>query len=282
MRFLADPLFLRLAVIFAGIAFSFLIAVLLMRHMRRSLNEDSSFGAVIPTTEGSPLYAVIQQLKQQKHELQTERQAERRRAKTSENISAAVLSHLSSGVIFFTSDGLVRQANLAARSILGFASPVGMSAAQVFREAAVQGSNESPENVADLIRLSLREQTLLRQVDADYVTPSGEKRALDLTLTSVRAPEGETLGMACLINDQTEVAEIRQQQELRGEVSSEMALELHNSVNAISGYARRLLSSSDADSSRQLAGDIVEEAANLDSKIGGFLSGATKRAAAGV
>ena len=36
---------------------------------------------------------------------------ERRRAKTSENISAAVLSNLSSGVVFFTPNGLVRQAN---------------------------------------------------------------------------------------------------------------------------------------------------------------------------
>jgi signal transduction histidine kinase len=82
------------------------------------------------------------------------------------------------------------------------------------------------------------------------------------------------LGAACLINDQTEVADIRQQQKLRGEISSEMALELHNSVNAISGYARRLKSSSDPELARQLAGDIVEEAGQLGSTIGGFLSGA--------
>ena len=91
------------------------------------------------------------------------------------------------------------------------------------------------------------------------------------------------LGAACLINDQTEVAHIRAQQKLRGEMSSEMALELHNSVNAISGYAQQLRESDDPELARRLAEDIVEEAARLDSTIGGFLSGArTASAGAGI
>ena len=114
MNFLTNPLVLRMGLIFVGIASSFLIAVLLMRRMRRSLSEESAFGAEAPASEGSPLYAVIQQLKQQKHELQTERQARRRRAKTSENISAAVLSHLSSGVMFLSPGRTGAAANAAA------------------------------------------------------------------------------------------------------------------------------------------------------------------------
>jgi nitrogen fixation/metabolism regulation signal transduction histidine kinase len=282
MSLLTNPLALRMALIFFGIAFSFVIAVLLMRRLRRSLTTESSFAADTPAPANSPLYAVIQQLKQQKHELQTERQAERRRAKTSENISAAVLSNLSSGVMFLTSDGIVHQANAAARQILGFASPIGVTAAQVFREASLlTTSGQGKQKIAEIIQRSLRDTALFLQMDAHYVTPAGEARTLDITLTAVRAPEGEVLGAACLLNDQSEVAGIRQQQKLRGEISSEMALDLHNSVNAISGYARRLNASSDPELARQLAGDIVEEAARLDSTIGGFLSGAGTAASAG-
>ena len=285
MRLLANPLALRMGLILLGIVFSFLIAVLLMRRLRRSLSADESFASVAPPApQGSPLYAVIQQLKQQKYEMQTEQQAERRRAKTSENISAAVLSNLSSGVMFFTPDGLVRQANGAARKILGFASPVGVTAAQMFRQAAQLTPSGPPgTKVAEMIQCSLREQTLFQQMEAQYFTPAGEQRTLDITLTSVRAPEGDVLGAACLINDQTEVTHIRAQQKLRGEVSSEMALELHNSVNAISGYARQLKSSGDPEMARQLAADIVEEAAHLETTIGGFLSGTgTLSAGAGI
>jgi nitrogen fixation/metabolism regulation signal transduction histidine kinase len=275
VRLVANPLALRMGLLLAGIVFSFVIAVLLMRRIRRSLNAEGSFVSEVPSSEGSPLYGVIQQLKQQKHELQSERQAERRRAKTSENISAAVLSNLSSGVMFVTADGLVRQANAAARRILGFASPVGVTVAQIFREATLlPASGRSVQKVAELIEESLRQKTALPAMEAKYVTPAREQRTLAISLTSVRAADGEMLGAACLINDQTEVSRIRQQQQLRGEMSSEMALALHNSVNAIAGYAGQLRAGCDPEKARQLATDIAEEAAHLDLTIGGFLSGA--------
>ena len=102
---------------------------------------------------------MIQQLKQQKHELQSLQLVERRRAKTSENISAAVLSNLSSGVLFFTPNGLVRQANASAKQILGFASPAGMSAAEIFREAElISASDGALANLAEAVNVSLREK----------------------------------------------------------------------------------------------------------------------------
>ena len=89
---------------------------------------------------------------------------ERRRAKTSENISAAVLSNLSSGVLFFTPNGLVRQANASAKQILGFASPAGMSAAEIFRDAElISASDGAYANLAEAVTASLREKTRFQQ-----------------------------------------------------------------------------------------------------------------------
>jgi nitrogen fixation/metabolism regulation signal transduction histidine kinase len=277
MKLLADPLVLRMLLGLIGVGLVFMITVMIMRHMRRSLTAEASFAPEVASDEASPLrafQAVIQELKQQKHELESTQQVERRRAKTSENISAAVLSNLSSGVLFFTPDGLIRQANLAAKRILGYASPLGTSVAQIFRGAAVlSGPGSRGANLAETVRASLRERIPFLQAEAQYLTPAGDERILDITLTAVCAPGGETLGAACLINDKTEVARIREQQELRGEVSSEMALDLHNSLNTISSYAQRLVANRDPELARQLAADIAAEAANLDHTIGGFLSG---------
>ena len=96
----------------------------------------------------------------------------------------------------------------------------------------------------------------------------------------MHAPDGEVLGAACLIYDHTEMAEIRRQQELRGEMSAEMALGLRNSLTTIAGYAQQLAASRDPGLARQLAADIAAEAAHLDRTIGGFLAGA-KAARAG-
>ena len=231
---------------------------------------------------------MIQQLKQQKHELQSLQVAERRRAKTSENISAAVLSNLSSGVLFFTPNGLVRQANASAKQILGFASPTGMSAAEIFREA----------ELISVIPNALTRTWPKRSTPACGRRPgfSGWKRAIARPrarnarwiLRSVRCMRRTAKlrarlawallsGRCLLINDRTEVTEIRRQQELRGEMSAEMALGLRNSLTTIAGYAQQLAASRDPELARQLAADIAAEAAHLDRTIGGFLASAKAR-----
>jgi nitrogen fixation/metabolism regulation signal transduction histidine kinase len=266
-----------MAVVLFASGFAFWLATLLLRRMRRILTEESFIVDTAPEPEQFPMHtynAVIQQLKQQKHELLSVQQVERRRAKTSENISAAVLSNLSSGVLFLTTSGLIRTANAAAKSILGFASPVGMSVSEIFREARLNSSPGSQETLAAAVQASLRERSASRRAEADYVTPAGEQRVLEITISPVYAPSGETLGAACLITDKTEFALIQRLQELRGEMSAEMALALRNSLATISSYAQQLAVSRDATLVRQLAVDIVSEAADLDHTIGGFLAGA--------
>jgi nitrogen fixation/metabolism regulation signal transduction histidine kinase len=278
VRLATNPIFLRMVLVFVAAGFAFIVGLLLMRRMRRSISEEVSFSDTPSVSESFPLHtyhAVIQQLKQQKHELQSLQLLERRRAKTSENISAAVLSNLSSGVLFFTPNGLVRQANASAKQILGFASPAGMSAAEIFREAElISAADSAYENLADAVNVALREKTRFQRMEARYRAPSGGERTLDITVSSVHAPDSEVLGAACLINDRTEVAEIRRQQELRGEMSGEMALGLRNSLTTIAGYAQQLAASRDTELARQLAADIAAEAAHLDRTIGGFLAGA--------
>jgi nitrogen fixation/metabolism regulation signal transduction histidine kinase len=286
VRLATNPIVLRMVLVFVTAGFAFVVGLLLMRRMRRSLSEEGSFSdtpSSVAASESFPLHtyhAVIQQLKQQKYELQNSQLMERRRAKTSENISAAVLSNLSSGVLFFTPNGLVRQANASAKQILGFASPAGMSAAEIFREARLSSASDGAyANLAEAVNVSLREKKRFQRLDACYRTPAGEERTLDITLSSVHAPDSEVLGVACLgvacmINDCSEMTEIRRQQELRGEMSGEMALGLRNSLTTIAGYAQQLAASRDPELARQLAADIAAEAAHLDRTIGGFLADA--------
>ena len=102
---------------------------------------------------GDAYHSVIQQLKQQKHELAAQHLSERRKAKASDTLSSAILADLSCGVLFLNNAGLVRQANAAARDILGFASPVGLHSSDLFRNATLRSENETglPEETLDQI-----------------------------------------------------------------------------------------------------------------------------------
>ena len=284
MRLLSNPIVLRAILVLFSASCAFVIGLILIRWLRRSIDEEANL-----STEGSPsletlplhLYnTVIQQLKQQKRELEVQTKTEQRRARTTENFSQTVLSNLSCGVLVFGTNGLVKQTNPAAKAILGFASPTGMSADDIFRGAAVstsgspgsRGPTAEPYCLAEEVHSVLREGSGRRQVEADYTTPAGEKRRISVTVSPVPSVEGTLLGAACLVNDLSEFERIRQQQELQSEISAEMALTLRTSLTTISGYAQQLANNRDPELAAQLASDIAQEAAHLDRSIGGFLT----------
>jgi signal transduction histidine kinase len=104
------------------------------------------------------------------------------------------------------------------------------------------------------------------------VTPAGKQRFLQITVSPVHTANAEILGATCLVNDVTEIAEMRRHQELSGELSAEMALDLRNSLATISAQAKKLAATRDAVLNEQLALDIAAEAQHLDRTIGGFLA----------
>jgi PAS domain-containing protein len=282
---LANPVLLRAAVVLFCAAFAFVLGLLLMRLLRKNISEEANLSSEgSPTLETLPLHlynTVIQQLKQQKHELQVQSKAEQLRARTTETFSQAVLSNLPCGVLVFGSNGLIKTSNPAAKTILGFASTAGMNAENIFRKSEVRGSKISGRaddntsiaaNLADEVNAVLREGSQRRQVEAEYQTPSGIKKYISVIVSQIPAADDGLLGVACLINDLSEIEEIRRQQELRGEISAEMALQLRTSLATIAGYAQQLASNRDPELATQLAADIAGEAAHLDRNIGGFLT----------
>jgi len=281
MKLLTSPLFLRGTLVFFVAAFAFVMAIVLMRRIRRSLVQPTAALGESPSSlESLPLqtyHAVIQELKQQKHELSAQQQSDRRRAKATENLSAAVLSNLSSGVLFFNTQGLVRQANQAAKNILGFASLVGMNAVEIFREtpASDAGADVSFATAAGAIRATLRDRVAVKRLQVEYVSPAMEQRVLEITVSPVSDADSSLLGAACLVADVTAIAQIRRDQDLHGEISAEMALTLRGSLLTISRYAHQLAQNPDLKMSQQLASDIAAEATQLNRTIGGFLTEAT-------
>src|SRR5580698_4687427 len=173
---------LRAAVVLFCATFAFVLGLLCMRALKKSIADEADFsGEGSRSLDTLPLHlynTVIQQLKQQKHELQVQSKAEQHRARTSENFSHSVLSNLSCGVLVFGANGLVKTANPAAKSILGFASTTGMGAEDIFRGAVmssdslVEEAGEGPVTLADEINGVLHEGSKRREVEAEYETPA--------------------------------------------------------------------------------------------------------------
>jgi PAS domain-containing protein len=281
VRLLTNPIFLRMGLVMIAAISAFVLGAIIIHRMRKDLSEEAGSLTQSPlAAEGLPIHsyhAVIQELKQQKHELTALQQAERRKAKASDTLSSTVLANLSCGVVFFSSSGLARKANPAARELLGFASPIGMGAADLFRNAVIckdggSGEDEAP-NVSDALAPALTGKSVIRGLVLDMVTPKGERRVFELTASPVVAEDASLMGTAVVLTDRTEVARIQRDEITHRELSAEMALALRTSLTTISGYAQQLAKSGDPELARQLANDIGNEAAQLDRNLGSFLIG---------
>jgi nitrogen fixation/metabolism regulation signal transduction histidine kinase len=282
VRLLANPIIMRMGLALLVSLAAFVAGILCIRALRRELVEGESLTEDLSeNNDASYAYsAVIQNLKQQKFELQSEHTAQKRRAKTAEQITAAVITNLPCGVLFIGPNGLVKQANAAARQLLGFASPLGMGPDDLFRDAVAIPESGEPELLADAVRASLR-AGVRASVRSAYQTATGEQRELSLTL--IPLGQDEASGLACVIADDTPVEHLKRGEALRSEVSAEMALQLRNSLSVIRDCATRI-AVADQQDVISLANDITAEIDQLDRVVGGFLAepSATKAATASV
>ncbi len=292
MKLLMNPMALRAGMLLFAALAAFGLGWYLIRSLRKNLVAGSeSLNQGPMAAEGLPVHAyhaVIQQLKQQKHELATQHLSERRKAKASDTLSSTILSNLSCGVLFFNTSGLVRQANSAARKLLGFASPVGLHAADLFRTATLRPENDnsrsgsssgpgSRSSVGQALAPALAGKSAVRGLVLNYFPRDGESRGesrvLEVTASPVLAEDASLMGTTLVLTDKTDIERIRHDQKSREEVSSELALGLRKSLTTIAGYAQQLACSQDPEL-RQLAEGIAGEAAQLDQSIGSFLGGA--------
>lgn len=286
MKLLQNPVVIKALIAFIITCFFALLGVVLMRRLRKQVSDTGQAAPRIDAERaGFSLAAyegVITRLKEQERELTQLRRSESDRAKESATVSDAIISNLASGVVLFNTAGLVRQANPAARTLLGYASPSSMHARGIFKtvtavrfsEEAIGSGSTPADQLVNAIERSIREGAQFRRVEAHYATPGGDKRVLGITISPVAHAAGERLGAACLLTDLTDIARLSERVKLQenmaalGEMSAGIAHEFKNSLATISGYAQML----SADSQSEFAARIADETANLSRIVSDFLN----------
>ncbi len=202
---LMNPMVLRMGLLMVAAIAAFGLGLFTMRRLRKNLVLDQeSLNHAPMAAEGLPVHAyhaVIQQLKQQKHELATQQLSDRRKAKASDTLSSTILSNLSCGVLFFNTSGLVRQANAAARKLLGFASPVGLHVSDLFRTATLHAENPSSNSgsgsessVERALAPALAGMSAVRGLVLDHRTRDGENHVLEVSASPVLGRRRESDG----------------------------------------------------------------------------------------
>src|SRR3954463_2135506 len=179
MRWLQNPIVLKAAFTFFLSCALGVLGIVLMRRAKRSATarmESPRLDAQHPGFSLAAYEGVITRLKEQERELERLRRSETERARETTTVNEAIISNLVSGVVLFNTALLIRQANPAARKLLGYASPSSMHARDIFKSATAIRFTENhasdggpaPEQLVAAVRGSVTEGKHFRRVEVDY------------------------------------------------------------------------------------------------------------------
>src|ERR1700694_2512512 len=221
-RFLNNPLAVKWAVFVVLSLFLVLCGTIFIRKVRHVIAVETA--PATPPQEGSPAFtlaaynSVIQQLREKEKDLQRLLEKEQQRSAAADVINEAVLANLSNGVIVLDRMGGVRQANRAAKVLLGYASPLLFNFRDLFRTVTkvrwADGSEaNSPSPLVNALQQTIRDAAPFPRIEVEYRTPSGQKRTLGISAFPVMeknaarntAKDKETMGACCLIEDLTQI-----------------------------------------------------------------------------
>ena len=227
---------------------------------KRLEQEDvSKVGFVVNT-----FHELISKLKDKERELEVLRQDAENRAIMIEGYNENILQSVPTGVMSFNEEMRIMKINLAAEKML-----------QVKGDMIVGKHHIDALNKP--LTYLLNDRKVVERGEISYITPSGKKIWLGLTLSPLKDKESRIIGQILIFTDITRLKAFESQTELRarlsslGELSAGIAHELRNPMGVIAGYTKLLLKKAD-DSLKPTANAISKEIAVMDRIISDFLS----------
>ena len=284
-KLLHNPIALKMVLLSIFCVSLFLLGIIFIRKMRRNIQSEAAPGRLSQGNAGFALATydgLARQLREREKELQKLREQHQAESATAGTINEAVLANLNSGVLFFDRMGLVRQANRAAKSILGYSSPFSFHIRDLFRGVTkitwpeTGDEAQSPTPLIQALQEALRNGAAFPRMKINYRSPGGQKRVLGVSASAVQA-KGEVLGVSCLIDDLTEVTELAQEMHRSenlaalGEISAGMVHDFKKSLDLVRGYAQALLKERSDPATRLYAEKIVAELDSLSRIADEFL-----------
>ncbi|MBS1113740.1 MAG: multi-sensor signal transduction histidine kinase, partial [Nitrospirae bacterium] len=192
--------FYSLIVIVAGVILLFFFR-LLIRFPRAKKNREekdsSEVGFVVDT-----FHELVSQLKEKERELEVLRKQAEDRATAIEGYNENILQSVQSGVVSLDEEMKITKINLAAAKIL-----------EVKKESVIGQYHTEVLNIP--ITDFLQNRKVIERGEISYVTPSGKRIWLGLTLSPLRNSGGSTIGQILIFTDLTHLKAIESQMELR-------------------------------------------------------------------
>lgn len=206
MNFLANPVTIRIALVFGVFFFAFCIIAFsfgIVRYRqnlqkeRAGFNEGGSFFSN-DSLALSTLQQAISDLKKRQIELEDISRKEAKRADSATALCRAVLDNLSVPALTCNEVGIVQLANPPARTLFGYASLAGFDLKALFGQALIQSGELPPVFVSEVIRKALRGDSPIKELYIECKTRT--QTDLKLSVTVVPGQQGSGVLLMPLVD----------------------------------------------------------------------------------
>jgi len=202
--------YLALLTLIAGLLFASLVLIRhFFRKVAREIDTGPDLDPKVPVDQqGAFVVAtfqqVIQKMKEQEKELERLHKQERQRGDDNQQLTAAILKYLPTGVMIVNPRGQIIECNPAAQLLLGHQNLVGRHYREILWPEYRSG-HEAPDAMVGL-EACLREGKPASAVHVDYQAPGPEPtaRKIELTVSPVPAAQGSVAGAICLLTEVTQ------------------------------------------------------------------------------
>ena len=256
MKLKPEIVFVLSFLFFLSVLVIFYILGMLIRSFGKkgtTTKDTSQVGFVVDT-----FHELVTKLKDKEKELEVLRQKAEDKATIIEGYNENILQSVPSGVISLDEALRVTKVNLSAEKIL-----------EIKRESTIGKHHTDVLNkpITDL----LNDKKIIERGEITYLTPSGRRIWLGLTLSPLKDREDNIIGQILIFTDLTQLKALEAQMELRsrlsslGEISAGIAHELRNPMAVIAGYTQLL--SKKADTSLKPTVDAITTEINVMNRI---------------
>jgi len=256
MKLKPEIVFVLSFLFFLSVLVIFYILGMLIRSYGKkgiTVKDTSQVGFVVDT-----FHELVTKLKDKEKELEVLRQKAEDKATIIEGYNENILQSVPSGVISLDEALRVTKVNLSAEKIL-----------EIKRESTLGKYHTDVLNkpITDL----LNDKKIIERGEITYLTPSGRRIWLGLTLSPLKDREDNIIGQILIFTDLTQLKALEAQMELRsrlsslGEISAGIAHELRNPMAVIAGYTQLL--SKKADPSLKPTVDAITTEINVMNRI---------------
>ncbi|HLA00261.1 MAG TPA: ATP-binding protein [Thermodesulfovibrionales bacterium] len=256
MKLKPEIVFILSFLFFLSVLVIFYILGMLIRSYGKkgiTTKDTSQVGFVVDT-----FHELVTKLKDKEKELEVLRQKAEDKATIIEGYNENILQSVPSGVISLDEALRVTKVNLSAEKIL-----------EIKRESTLGKHHADVLNkpITDL----LNDKKIIERGEITYLTPSGRRIWLGLTLSPLKDREENIIGQILIFTDLTQLKALEAQMELRsrlsslGEISAGIAHELRNPMAVIAGYTQLL--SKKADPSLKPTVDAITTEINVMNRI---------------